>query len=83
MTSAFQLIDKAPEKKRGMGAVICTCSQPVASRENVLQIPGGISDTEEKSQVTSGQRHLLFRRYCNFAIPQPVKKGRYKRPFLI
>lgn len=39
MTSAFQVLDKVPEKKRGMGAVICTCPQPGALRENVLQIP--------------------------------------------
>ena len=39
MASAFQVLDKIPEKKRGMGAVICTCSQPGQLRENVLQIP--------------------------------------------
>lgn len=39
MASAFQLLDKVPEKKRGMGAVICTCSQPGVLKENVLQIP--------------------------------------------
>ena len=39
MTSAFQILDDIPEKKRGMGAVICMCPQPGALRENVLQIP--------------------------------------------
>ena len=39
MTSAFQVLDTSPEKKRGMGAVICMCPQPGALRENVLQIP--------------------------------------------
>lgn len=39
MTSAFQILDTIPEKKRGMGAVICMCPQPGALRENVLQIP--------------------------------------------
>ncbi len=39
MTHAFQVLDKIPEKKRGMGAVICLCPQPGALRENVLQIP--------------------------------------------
>lgn len=39
MTSAFQVLDKVPEKKRGMGAVVCTCPQPGQLRENVLQIP--------------------------------------------
>ena len=39
MTSAFQVLDKIPEKKRGTGAVICMCSMPGTLRENVLQIP--------------------------------------------
>lgn len=39
MTSAFQVLDKIPEKKRGTGAIICMCSMPGALRENVLQIP--------------------------------------------
>lgn len=39
MASAFQVLDTIPEKKRGMGAVICNCPQPGALRENVLQIP--------------------------------------------
>lgn len=39
MTSAFPVLDKVPEKNRGMGAVICTCPQPGQLRENVLQIP--------------------------------------------
>lgn len=39
MTAAFQVLDKIPEKKRGTGAVLCTCPQPGMLRENVLQIP--------------------------------------------
>ena len=39
MTSAFQVLDKIPEKKRGTGAVVCMCSMPGALRDNVLQIP--------------------------------------------
>ena len=39
MTSAFQILDTIPDKKRGMGAVICMCPQPGTLRENVLQIP--------------------------------------------
>lgn len=39
MTSAFQVLDRIPEKKRGMGAVVCMCPQVGSLRENVLQIP--------------------------------------------
>ena len=39
MTSAFQVLDKIPEKKRGTGAVVCMCSMPGALRDNVVQIP--------------------------------------------
>lgn len=39
MTAAFQVLDKIPEKKRGMGAILCTCPQPGMVRDNVLQIP--------------------------------------------
>ncbi|MEE8808148.1 MAG: ATP-binding protein [Lactimicrobium sp.] len=39
MTSAFQILDKIPEKKRGMGAVVCLCSHPGALRDNVLALP--------------------------------------------
>ena len=39
MTSAFQVLDQIPEKKRSTGAVICMCPQPGMLRENVLQIP--------------------------------------------
>ena len=39
MTSAFRVLDNLPEKKRGMGAVVCMCSMPGMLRENVLQIP--------------------------------------------
>ncbi|MGN0153800.1 MAG: ATP-binding protein [Lachnospiraceae bacterium] len=38
-TSAFQILDTIPDKKRGMGAVISMCPQPGMLRENVLEIP--------------------------------------------
>ena len=39
MTSAFQVLDKIPDVKRGTGAVVCMCQSPGSLRENVLQIP--------------------------------------------
>ena len=39
MTSAFQVLDNIPDKKRGTGAVVCMCPSPGALRDNVLQIP--------------------------------------------
>lgn len=39
VTSAFQVLDQIPDKKRGMGAVICMCPMPGQLRENVLQLP--------------------------------------------
>lgn len=39
MTSAFQVLDSIPNKKRGMGAVICMCPMPGLLRENILQLP--------------------------------------------
>ena len=39
VTSAFMVLDKVNEKKRGTGAVICSCPQPGMLRENVLMIP--------------------------------------------
>ena len=38
-TGAFQILDKVPDRKRGMGAVVCTSPQPGMLRENVLQLP--------------------------------------------
>ena len=38
-TSAFTVLDDIPEKKRGMGAIICLCPQPGMLRENILQLP--------------------------------------------
>ncbi|MDE7162596.1 MAG: ATP-binding protein [Clostridia bacterium] len=38
-TSAFTILDKLENKKRGMGAIICMCPRPGVLRENVLQIP--------------------------------------------
>ncbi|MBP3709674.1 MAG: ATP-binding protein [Treponema sp.] len=38
-TSAFFVLDKVDDKKRGTGAIICTCPQPGIIRENILQIP--------------------------------------------
>ena len=37
--NAFSVLDKVIEKKRGMGAIICTCPQPNLLRDNLLQIP--------------------------------------------
>ena len=39
MTSAFQVLDGIPDKKRGMGALICMCPQPGMVRDNILQLP--------------------------------------------
>jgi len=39
VTSAFTVLDKIPDKKRGMGAVVCTCPEPGRLRENVWAIP--------------------------------------------
>lgn len=38
-TSAFSVLDGIPDKKRGMGAVICMCPQPGVLMENILQLP--------------------------------------------
>ena len=38
-TSAFMVLDKIPDKKRGTGAIVCLCPQPGALRDGVLQIP--------------------------------------------
>ena len=38
-TAAFTVLDKIPEKKRGMGAIVCMCPQPGMLRENIMQIP--------------------------------------------
>ena len=38
-TSAFQVLDRVEEKKRGMGAVISMCPAPGMLRENVLEFP--------------------------------------------
>ena len=37
--AAFQLLDTIPEKKRGMGAVVCLCPGPGVLRDNVLALP--------------------------------------------
>ena len=39
MTSAFNILDNIPDKKRGSGAIICSCPAPGMVRENILQIP--------------------------------------------
>ena len=36
---AFTVLDKVEEKRRGMGAIVCTCPQPNLLRENLLQLP--------------------------------------------
>lgn len=38
-TSVFTVLDKVEEKRRGMGAIICTCPQPNLLRDNLLQLP--------------------------------------------
>ena len=38
-TSAFTVLDKVVEKRRGTGGLICMCPQPGMLRENVFQIP--------------------------------------------
>ncbi len=38
-TSAFAVLDKVNDKKRGSGVVICDCPHPGALRDNALQIP--------------------------------------------
>ena len=38
-TSAFTILDKIPDKRRGMGCVVCMCPEPGMLRENILQIP--------------------------------------------
>jgi hypothetical protein len=37
--SAFPVLDKVNEKKRGTGAIICTCPAPGMLRDNLFQIP--------------------------------------------
>lgn len=39
MTAAFQVLDKIPTSRRGMGTLICTCPLPVKIRENVQTLP--------------------------------------------
>ena len=39
-TAAFTVLDKVPDNKRGMGAIVCLCPQPGALRDNILQITG-------------------------------------------
>ncbi len=39
MASAFPVLDKVEDKKRGMGAVVCMCPQPGRLGENLLEIP--------------------------------------------
>lgn len=39
VTGSFLVLDKIEGKKRGMGAVVCMCTQPGMLRENILQIP--------------------------------------------
>lgn len=38
-TSAFLVLDKVNDKKRGTGAIICNCPVPGMLRDNILQIP--------------------------------------------
>ena len=36
---AFTVLDKVEDKRRGMGAIVCTCPQPNLLRGNLLQLP--------------------------------------------
>jgi predicted AAA+ superfamily ATPase len=38
-TSTFMVLDKIKNKKRGMGSIICMCSEPGILRENVIALP--------------------------------------------
>ncbi len=38
-TLAFLVLDKVNEKKRGPGAIVCSCPQPGMLRENLFQLP--------------------------------------------
>ena len=38
-TAAFTVLEKIPDKKRGMGCVVCMCPEPGMLQDNVLQIP--------------------------------------------
>ena len=38
-TASFLVLDKVTEKRRGTGAIVCTCPLPGMLRENILQIP--------------------------------------------
>lgn len=39
VTSAFKVLDEIDGKRRGMGAVVCTCPHPGRLRENIFQLP--------------------------------------------
>lgn len=38
-TASFTVLDMIPDKKRGMGAIVCMCPQPGMLRDNILQLP--------------------------------------------
>ena len=38
-TQAFRVLEQLKDKQRGMGAVVCMCSQPALLRENVMALP--------------------------------------------
>lgn len=39
MTNAFDIIEKIPEKKRGIGAVVCMYEAPLWLNENTAALP--------------------------------------------
>ena len=39
MASEFDVLDKVPEKKRGMGAIICLIDKKLYLRENLVALP--------------------------------------------
>ena len=38
-TAAFTVLDQVPDKKRGTGAIVCSCPQPGLLRDNILELP--------------------------------------------
>ena len=37
--AAFQVLDEVPGRRRGAGAILCTCPQPGVLRDNLLALP--------------------------------------------
>lgn len=39
MTNAFDVLDHIPEKKRGIGVIICMYNSPLWLKENIVALP--------------------------------------------